>query len=119
MNFSVIGNKTDDELLSYIGTLSVGDLCFEAYEGKGGHVKGETVYVDRNLRLVFSGDILININDCTKEQAEFNVLAPYLMTSVDTEPDLAREVRRKIKPLLSEAEWTIIGGHGAPSVWNV
>ena len=41
------------------------------------------------------------------------------MTSVDTDPSLATVVRKQIKPLLDTGKWTIIGGHGAPTEWDV
>ena len=49
----------------------------------------------------------------TAEQAEFNRLAPYLMTSVDSEPALATRVRRAVMEKLDKGEWLLIGGHGA------
>lgn len=118
-NFCVIGEKTNSELMSYIGNVKFKNFTFETYEGKGGHIKGETVFIERNLRIVFSGDLFINIEDLIKEQKEFNKIAPYLMTTVDTDPQLAKEVRKRIKPLLEKGEWTVIGGHGAPCTWNV
>ena len=118
-NFQVIGEKNDSGLLSYIGSVKVGDFTFETYEGKGGHTSGETVFIERNLKIVFSGDLYINIEDCIKEQKEFNKIAPYLMTSVDCDPDLAKMVRKRIKPLLEKGQWTVIGGHGAPCIWDV
>ena len=118
-NFSIIGRKYDDSLLSYIGNVKSGELNFYAYEGMGGHVKGETVFIEKDKRLVFTGDIFINIKDVIKEQAEFNKLAPYLLSSVDTNPEIAGKVRREIKPLLENGKWTVIGGHGAPVIWDV
>lgn len=99
--------------LSCIGTFSFGDLFFKIYEGKGGHLKGETVLIDEIHHLVFSGDILINIKDMTPAQAQYNRYAPILMTSVDTDPKLCAEERRFLYTLLSEGEWHIFGGHGA------
>ncbi len=118
-NFNIIGNKQSNALLSYIGCLDFGELCFEVYEGFGGHVKGETVYIERNKRFVLTGDIYINVKDCIKPQSEFNTIAPYLLSSVDTEPELAGKVRREIKPLLDKGKWLILGGHGAPLYWDV
>ncbi len=118
-NFCVIGEKNDSELLSYIGSVKVANFTFETYEGKGGHIKGETVFVERNLKIVFSGDLFINIDGCIKEQKEFNKIAPYLITSVDCDPELAKMIRKRIKPLLEKGEWTVIGGHGAPCKWDV
>ena len=118
-NFNIIGTKNDDKLLSFIGRLKKETLDFEVYEGMGGHVKGETVFIERNKRIVFTGDIFINIKDCIKEQEEFNKIAPNLLTAVDSVPDMAYKIRREIKPLLDKGKWIVIGGHGAPLIWDV
>lgn len=112
---AVIGGdlQMQEEPLRLIGTVNDGGLCFEAWEGAGGHVGGETVYVERRHRLVFTGDIYVNLKDFTPEQAEFNRLAPYLMTSVDSAPALAGKVRRAVMDLMDAGEWLVIGGHGA------
>ena len=96
-----------------IGTLEYAPLFFEVYEGAGGHVAGETVYVDRTHRLVFTGDIFVNLKDFSAEQAAFNRLAPYLMTSVDSKPGIAGKVRQAVFDLLDAGSWLIVGGHGA------
>lgn len=115
-SFSVIGNAEGDSLLTPIGRLAVCGFDFEVYEGAGGHAPGEIVLVDRECHAVFSGDIFINVKGCTPEQTAFNRLAPYLMTSVDTDPDLARRERQELMRLLGHGSWTIFGGHGAPYV---
>lgn len=111
----VIGGRTGGGLLEKIGVLRFGGLEFEAFEGLGGHIKGETVYVERKARLVFSGDIFVNIKGFTPQQAGFNTLAPYLMTSVDSDPKLAADERREMMRLLGGGKWLLIGGHGAAS----
>ena len=75
-------------------------------------MKGETVLIDYNLKVVFSGDIYINVHELTKEQAEYNQYAPVLMTSVDTDPALCALERRQIMQLLGEGEWSVFGAHG-------
>ena len=47
------------------------------------------------------------------DQAAFNRLAPYLMTSVDSDPALAARERDAVFALLGPGEWTLFGGHGA------
>ncbi len=91
-----VGGKTDDGLLSFTGSFSVASLEFDVYEGDGGHVPGETLFVCEKHKLVFTGDIFVNIKGFSKEQKEFNVLAPYLMTSVDTDPSKAARIRRLV-----------------------
>ena len=114
-NLLVIGGRHGgDTLFEHIGEVTFGPLQFEAYEAKGGHVEGETVYVERQKRWVFPGDILVNLKGFTREQAAFNRLAPYLMTSVDTDAKLAAAEREAIEQLLTSGNWTIFGAHGAP-----
>lgn len=97
----------------YVGQVTHAGCVFETYVGRGGHVRGETVFVERELHVVFSGDILINPHDQIPEQHEFNMLAPYLMTSVDTDPASARAERAALLELLGPGRWLVIGGHGA------
>ncbi|MBQ8894856.1 MAG: Zn-dependent hydrolase [Clostridia bacterium] len=111
--FHLLGKASGKELLERLEDWQIGGLCFEVYEGLGGHVKGETVYLERQQRLVFTGDIFVNIKGFTKEQARFNRLAPYLMTSVDSDPAIAKAEREAIFHLLDPGEWRIIGAHGS------
>lgn len=101
--------------LTPIGKFSFEGLEFEAFEGSGGHVEGETVLVCQQERLVFTGDIFVNIKGFTKVQAAFNRLAPFLMSSVDTHPKMAAQERQALFALLRQrgGRWTVCGGHGA------
>lgn len=107
------GPAEQDEPLIRVGSFGFGELEFEVFQGAGGHLKGETVLIDRTHRLVFSGDILINVHGLTPEQAEYNRYAPVLMTSVDTDPELCGRERRALLGLLDAGSWRIFGGHGA------
>ncbi len=98
--------------LDVIGSWCFGDLTFQAAEGQGGHLPGELVLVERERGLVFTGDILVNIRELTEEQARYNHYAPYLMTSVDTDPVLCAKERRELPHLLGPGRWHIFGGHG-------
>lgn len=115
-NFSVIGEKRGNALLEHIGTLRWEGLSFSVYQGMGGHIQGETVLVERKERIVFSGDLFINIKDQTRRQRAYNRLAPALLSSVDIAPDLAREERSAFRSLLADGNWTVYGGHGAPMI---
>ncbi len=83
------------DLLEQVGSLDLGELHFEVYEGKGGHLPGETVLIDFNHHVAFTGDIYVNIHGMTREQAEYNRYAPVLMTSVDH----AKAWRRRMEDL--------------------
>lgn len=110
----VIGgtDQPQQSLLERIGSWSFGDLEFELYEGQGGHLPGELVLVERKRRLAFTGDILVNIKGLMPEQAEYNRYAPYLMTSVDTDPTLCAAQRRALPGILGSGVWSVFGGHG-------
>jgi len=94
-------------------TLDVEPFHFEVWEGAGGHVLGETVLIDRAQRICVSGDVLVNVHGETRPQARFNSLAPFLMTSVDSNPALAGEERAYLRRILGSGHWQVLGGHGA------
>ena len=111
--FCIVGTKNEPtEALQYAGQMQVGELNFAVYDGKGGHVLGEAVYIEPTHRIVFTGDVLVNLKNFIPEQAKFNRLAPYLMTSVDTDPAAAKAEREALLSLLSPGIWQIYGGHG-------
>ncbi|MDE7220976.1 MAG: Zn-dependent hydrolase [Oscillospiraceae bacterium] len=99
-------------LLEESGRWSFGDLDFQVWEGQGGHLPGELVLIERQRRLVFTGDILVNIHGLTEEQAHYNHYAPYLMTSVDTDPALCALERKELRRVLGPGNWSVFGGHG-------
>ncbi|MBP5706548.1 MAG: MBL fold metallo-hydrolase [Spirochaetales bacterium] len=98
--------------LEQIGFYDFGEMHFEVYQGKGGHLPGETVLIDYAHHIAFTGDIYINMHGMTKEQAEYNQYAPVLMTSVDTDPSLCALERQAILERLGIGRWQIFGAHG-------
>ena len=107
------------EPLTQIGFFDFGDLHFEVYEGKGGHLLGEIVLIDYQHNIAFTGDVYINMHGMTAQQAEYNQYAPILMTSVDTDPKLCGEERTAIIRRLGVGNWKIFGAHGAPKNYCV
>ena len=105
--------------LTQIGFFDFGDLHFEVYEGKGGHLPGEIVLIDYDNNIAFTGDIYINTHGLTAEQAEYNQYAPILMTSVDTDPKLCAQERKAILRRLGVGNWKIFGAHGSPKDYCV
>ena len=107
------------EPLTQIGFFDFGELHFEVYEGQGGHLPGEIVLIDYRNHIAFTGDIYINIQGLTQEQAEYNQYAPILMTSVDTNPELCAEERKAIIQRLGVGKWQIYGAHGFKKDYSV
>ena len=107
------------EPLVQIGFFEFGEFRFEVYEGKGGHLSGETVLIDYVHHIAFTGDIYINIHGLTSQQAEYNQYAPILMTSVDTNPTLCAAERKAILQRLGCGNWQIFGAHGAMKEYTV
>jgi len=105
--------------LEQIGFFDFGELHFEVYEGKGGHLKGETVLIDYSHRIAFTGDVYINIRGLTADQARYNQYAPILMTSVDTDPELCALQRNAVLQRLGAGNWQIFGAHGAKKEHSV
>ena len=94
-------------------------FTIDVYQGGGGHLRGESVLIDYENRIVFSGDVYVNLKEMTPQQAQYNRYAPILMTSVDTDPKLCAQERRALFSLLGEGEWQIFGGHGAKKTYTV
>ena len=111
--------KTGDGVLERTGFLNFGDLNFEIYCGGGGHLPGESVLIDYANRVVFSGDIFVNLKDMTEQQAQYNRYAPILMTSVDTDPVLCARERQALFARLGVGTWQIFGGHGGKKTYTV
>ena len=107
------------EPLTQGGFFDFGDLHFEVYEGKGGHLPGEIVLIDYDHSIAFTGDIYINLKGLIPPQAEHNQYAPILMTSVDTDPKLCAEQRKAILRRLGIGDWRIFGAPGAPKEYPV
>ncbi|MBE6951541.1 MAG: MBL fold metallo-hydrolase [Ruminococcaceae bacterium] len=107
------------EPLTQIGFYDFGDLHFEVYEGKGGHLPGEIVLIDYDNNIAFTGDVYINLKGLIPPQAEHNQYAPILMTSVDTDPALCAAQRKAILRRLGVGNWRIFGAHGAPKEYSV
>ncbi len=118
---TVLWNNVEDlkEPLTQIGFFDFGEMYFEVYEGKGGHLPGEIVLIDYGKHIAITGDIYINTHGLTAEQAEYNQYAPILMTSVDTEPKLCLEERKAIMQRLGVGKWQIFGAHGFKKDYSV
>lgn len=102
-----------------IGDFKLGELNFEVFEGKGGHLRGEVILLDFNLKVAFTGDVLVNLAGLTKKQAEYNQYAPILMTSVDTDKKLCSEERVSVLEKLTTGKWNVFGGHGQSKEINI
>lgn len=62
--------------------------------------------VDDAHRIVFSGDIMVNIKGFSKEQYDFNLLAPYLMTTVNLDSRRAAAERKYLQSLFPTDVYT-------------
>jgi glyoxylase-like metal-dependent hydrolase (beta-lactamase superfamily II) len=118
--FELLDGDTPEEHedLLKIGAFTAAGLAFDVYEGSGGHLWGEEIFVCREHGLIFTGDILLNIGAFSPEQAEFTAIAPYLMRSVNVDSKKAAEMRKQVIALAQEIErengkpCVILGGHG-------
>lgn len=107
------------EPLTQIGIFDFEELHFEVYEGLGGHLPGEIVLIDYSKHIAFTGDVYINMQGLTPQQAEYNQYAPILMTSVDSDPKLCALERKAIMQRLGVGEWKIFGAHGLKKDYSV
>ncbi len=118
---SVICRRREEQNkpIEAVGSFTFGELCFDLWQGKGGHLPGEIILIDYEHKLAFTGDVYINIKGMTAEQAAYNQYAPILMTSVDTDPSLCRKEREAVMQRLGVGEWQIFGAHGMKKEYGV
>lgn len=109
----IVGANVIGDPLTPIGDFEFHGLHFDLYAGNGGHNKGEIVLVDERDKLLFSGDIVVNIKGFSKEQADFNALAPYLMTSVNMDSPKATAARIAVQTRFDPKFYTYCCGHGS------
>ena len=112
-NLKILGEDRIGDPLAAIGTLDFHGLHFDVLAGNGGHNKGEIVLCNEENKLVFTGDIMVNIKGFRKEQAAFNALAPYLMTSVNMDSALASAERNAVLQQFIPTDYSYCCGHGA------
>jgi glyoxylase-like metal-dependent hydrolase (beta-lactamase superfamily II) len=116
----VAGDLTPQaETLRHAGEYRFGELRFEVYEGKGGHLPGELVLIDYAHKIAFTGDVYVNLKEMTAEQAAYNQYAPILMTSVDSDPALCAQERAEVFQRLGVGEWRVFGAHGMKRDYRV
>ena len=115
----VMAHADDVNPLTQTGFFDFGDMHFEVYEGAGGHLPGENILIDYKNKVVFSGDVFINLKGMTPEQTAYNKCAPVLMTSVDTDPAMCAAERRAMMERLGKGDWRIYGAHGAKYEYTV
>lgn len=106
-------DTSDGQPIEYLASRSIMGLTFDIYRGNGGHVTGEAIFVNELNKLVFCGDIVVNPEGFTREQYDFNQLAPYLMTSVNMDSHKAKLARSYLLEHFDPAEYTYCCGHGA------
>jgi len=106
--------KPDHSLpLSYIGELKAAGLTFSVYEGYGGHVEGSMIFLENDLGLIFTGDILINPDGFTPEQLLANRYPAVLAGgSVNEDSKKAAAERYAAYEMMQGKRWTVCPGHG-------
>ena len=91
-----------------VSCFTIGDLEFEALQGLGGHMHGEIFYLCPEEGLLFPQDAVINFRSLSPERTEYNVLADYLMTSVNVDSSLAKEERNALLSLIQELDSELV-----------
>ena len=109
----VVIDNGNTKPFDYIGEVNSNNLTYKFYLGNGGHSKGEVFIKLDNI--YFTGDILVNPAGYTEPQKEFNILAPYLMTSVNMDSAKAKEERLKLEGLITDSD-IVCYGHGMPKL---
>ncbi|MBQ8536502.1 MAG: MBL fold metallo-hydrolase [Clostridia bacterium] len=118
------GAPREHEELLRIGEMPIGDLTFQIWEGSGGHLAGEQIYVEPAQGILFTGDNFLDFKGFSKELQDFNAIAPYLMRSVNVDSRKASLMRRAVGDMAARIAAQlgrpalILGGHGSPAGYD-
>lgn len=116
------GTPAEHSDILHIADIEMAGLKFKVFEGSGGHLYGETIFISSDCGIVFTGDNLVNISGFSPERAQFNSLAPYLMRSVNVDSNKANRMRGQIIELIETLQdscgkpFVVCGGHGPLSL---
>ncbi len=102
-----------NEPLSYIGTLNIDSLSFAVYETSGGHVAGSIVLVEKENRILFTGDALVN-PDMNDGQKTLIRIATEMLGSMNADSAKAKAERAAVFGLVDGSGWLLCPGHGFP-----
>ena len=105
--------------LSYIGTLNIEPFSFAVYETSGGHVAGSILLYEKENRLVFTGDTLVNPADMGDGQKAFIALGTAMLGSMNADSAKAKAERAEMFALLDAGGWFLCPGHGFPMRYTV
>ena len=89
-----------DKPLSYIGTLNIGPLSFAVYETSGGHIGGSIILYEKENRIVFTGDTLVNPSDMAESQKEFIQMGTAMLGTMNDDSVKAKAERAKFFELM-------------------
>lgn len=104
-DISAKGNEIEKRgAFPVIAHFRIGDLEFEALQGLGGHMHGEMFYLCSEEGLFFPQDAVINFKSLGPDRTEYNILADYLMTSVNVDSSLAKEERHALLSLIEDLD---------------
>ncbi|HJJ77807.1 MAG TPA: MBL fold metallo-hydrolase [Methanocorpusculum sp.] len=108
-----------DKPLSYIGTLNIGPLSFAVYETSGGHIGGSIILYEKENRIVFTGDTLVNPSDMADSQKEFIQMGTAMLGTMNDDSVKAKAERAEMFALLDAGGWILCPGHGFPMRYEV
>ncbi|MDO9326765.1 MAG: MBL fold metallo-hydrolase [Methanoregula sp.] len=108
-----------------IGKVSIGAVELEILDGLSGHTAGQVFLFSQDHGLLFAADSVINFASLSKERADYNSLAAFLVTSVNVDSESAKKERKGLLELVQKTDiylapagkrCLICGGHGAVSI---
>jgi glyoxylase-like metal-dependent hydrolase (beta-lactamase superfamily II) len=73
-----------------LATINISEVSLEVPGSPGGHLVGQVYLYSEKHGLLFAADSIINLSSLTPERSAFNVLADFLVTSVNVDSKLAR-----------------------------
>ena len=117
VRFKILGENVPDkhEGLLLIDKFRFSDIEFEVYEGNGGHLPGELLFLSKCPGIVFTGDIFSKDDKNVYGDTAVNNILTELMAKDDCDSDKARKTLEDVNKMIEDLDGDgplICNGHG-------
>lgn len=115
-HIKILGKTVSDvDGLFLIDKFNFSDMIFEIYEGNGEHMLGETVFLCKDLKIMFTGDAYVNTERSSPQGTEFNKLSAQLMINNNKNSVKVKKTLEAVKKLMNDIGkdgLLVCSGHG-------
>lgn len=102
-HLKILGKTVSDiDDLLLIGKFNFSNMMFEVYEGNGRNTPNDTVFLCRDPKIMFTGDVYVNTERSSSQGTEFNKLSAQLMANNNNNFVKAKKTLEAVNKLMDD-----------------